>query len=75
VRRFACIVVFLAIVLGCASPPQQQGWFPKSKAEARQMIGSTVMEAIHQYHLWVLEQQRKAQEQRQKQLLQSYRKV
>lgn len=46
---------------GCQSPnqPLGSGWHPASEKEMRRVIGETVIQAMHQYQQWMLQQTRK----------------
>ena len=45
---------------GCqATDPLVKGWHPATEHEMRQVIGETVIQALHQYQDWMLRQTHK----------------
>lgn len=55
----AAAIILLTLFSGCAAhnPKSGMGWHPRSEQKMRILIGTTTMEALHQYQTHLRKQQ------------------
>lgn len=57
-RHIATLLIVLGGGAACGCQTTE-AWHPTSEHEMRQVIGETVMQAMHQYRDWMIQQTRK----------------